>query len=164
MSTTLLVVIIFAMVISPIFWLMPSRRQRYQMHLRKMALHAGIKVRLEKFELNGEKLPATAYRWMRDADEKKTAHRFRLAHVPRMEKERLEPRGDEFIPGWLWLESPVPAVSDDQLEALKNVLEQLPEDSLIFEAGTATVTLWWRESGTPEQVESLPELMSGLPM
>lgn len=71
MSTTLLVVIIFAMVISPIFWLMPSRRQRYQMHLRKMALHAGIKVRLEKFELNGEKLPATAYRWMRDADEKK---------------------------------------------------------------------------------------------
>ena len=90
MSTTLLVVIIFAMVISPIFWLVPSRRQRYQMHMRKMALHAGIKVRLEKFELNGEKHPAVAYRWMRDADDRKQARRFRLAHVPRMEKDQFD--------------------------------------------------------------------------
>lgn len=164
MSTTLLVVIIFAMVISPIFWLVPSRRQRYQMHMRKIALHAGIKVRLEKFELNGEKHPAVAYRWMRDADDRKQARRFRLAHMPRMEKDQFDVRGDEFIENWVWLQSPIPEATEEQLEALKECLVKLPEDTLIFESGTAALTIWWRERGTPEEVEEMPELLSKLPL
>lgn len=164
MNTTLLVVLIFSLVISPIFWLLPSRRQRYQMHLRKMALHGGIRVRLEKFELNGEQIPAIVYRCERGDDGKNTARRFRLAHIPRLEKERLDARGEEFIPNWVWLQSPIPDASDEQLAALKTVLEQLPEDTLIFEAGTSTVSLWWRENGTPEQVEAMPEMMVDLPM
>lgn len=164
MSTTLLVVIIFAMVISPIFWLMPSRRQRYQMELRKIALHEGLRVRIEKFELNGEKIPAVAYRWFRDADNKVKTHRFRLAHVSRLEKEQLEARGEAFVDDWLWLERPIPDVSEEQLEALKSVLTELPEDAMIFEAGTATITLWWRENGTEEQVQAFPELCARLPL
>ncbi|WP_086482059.1 hypothetical protein [Oceanospirillum sanctuarii] len=162
MSTWLIVVLIFAAVLSPIAWILPSKRQRYQMHLRQVALYAGIKVRLEQFELLGTKINAVAYRIMRDPEEKQSAHRFRLGHGPRLDKEELEYRGDEFIPGWVWLEPATPALSEEQEERLKALLQVLPQDTMIFESGTATMTLWWRENGTPEQVEALATQMTEL--
>lgn len=155
MSTWLIVVLIFAAVLSPIAWIVPSRRQRYQMHLRKIALHAGIKVRIEQFELLGTKVNGVAYRIMRDADGRQSAHRFRLGHCARLEKEEIEFRGDEFVPGWVWLEPATPTLNETQTEQLKALVAILPEDSLIFESGTAAITLWWRENGTPEQVEAM---------
>ncbi|OOV87911.1 hypothetical protein [Oceanospirillum linum] len=155
MSTWLIVVLIFAAVLSPIAWIVPSRRQRYQMHLRKIALHAGIRVRIETFELLGTKNSAIAYRVMREADDKGPVHRFRLGHCARLDKEEIQYRGDEFVSGWVWLEAPSPALDDGQEASLKTLLKVLPEDTLIFEAGTAALTLWWRENGTPEQVEAL---------
>lgn len=155
MSTWLIVVLIFAAVLSPIAWIVPSRRERYRMHLRKQALHAGIKVRIESFEILGTKTNAVAYRVMRDAENKKSAHRFRLANCARLEKEEIHYRGDAFIPGWVWLEPASPALNDEQEARLKALLDVLPEDTLILEAGTAALTLWWRENGTPEQVEAM---------
>lgn len=162
MSTWLIVVLIFAAVLSPIAWIVPSKRQRYQMHLRKLALHAGIKVRLEQFELLGTKIHATAYRVMREAADKQSAHRFRLGHCARLDKEEIHYRGDEFIPGWVWLEPASPALNSEQEQRLKQLLPELPQDSLIFEAGTAALTLWWRENGTPEQVEALATQLTAL--
>ncbi|MFG1489743.1 hypothetical protein ABMA58_10890 [Oceanospirillum sp. HFRX-1_2] len=162
MSTWLIVVLIFAAVLSPIAWIVPSKRQRYQMHLRKLALHAGIKVRLESFELLGTKTNAIAYRVMRDAEDKKSAHRFRLGNCARLDKEEIEYRGDEFISGWVWLEPATPVLSVEQQERLKSLLQVLPQDTLIFESGTAALTLWWRENGTPEQVEALATQLAEL--
>jgi len=162
MSTWIIVVLIFAAILSPIAWIVPSRRQRYQMHLRKLAMHAGIKVRLETFELLGCKVSAIAYRWMRDAEDKKSAHRFCLAHKPRLEKEQIEVRGDEFIEDWWWAEPARPALSAQQTDKLKILLAELPKDTLMLESGTAALTLWWRENGTPEQVETLAKQLSEL--
>jgi len=134
------------------------------MHIRKLAMNAGLKVRLETFEILGCKVSAIASRWIRDAENKKSAHRFRLAHKPRLEKEAVEVRGDEFIEGWWWVEPASPSLSELQLDSLKALLAQLPEDTLILEAGTAAVTLWWRENGTPEQVEALAGQLSELPV
>ncbi len=162
MSTWLIVVLIFAAVLSPIAWILPSRRQRYQMHLRQVALYAGIKVRLEQFELSGTKINGVAYRIMRDPDDKQSAHRFRLGHCSRLDKEELVYHGDEFVPGWVWLAPATPPLSDEQEERLKALLPELPEDTLILESGTATMTLWWRENGTPEQVEALATQLTEL--
>lgn len=162
MSTWLIVVLIFAAVLSPVAWIMPSRRQRYQMHLRKLALNAGLKVRIESFELLGTKVSAIAYRWMRDAEDKGAVHRFRLGNKERLDKEEIEVRGDEFIPGWLWVDPATPALSEAQEERIKALLAELPKDTLILESGTAALSLWWRENGTPEQVEALVDQLTAL--
>ena len=162
MSTWLIVILIFAAVLSPIAWILPSARQRYQMHMRKVALQTGIKVRIESFELLGVKVMAVAYRWLRDADNKTVSHRFRLAHKVRLDKEQIQVRGDEFVEGWLWASPPQPPLTEAQSAALKNLLIQLPEDTLMLESGTAAITLWWRENGTPEQVEALAAQLADL--
>lgn len=162
MSNWIIVVLVFAAVLSPLAWILPSNRQRYQMHLRKLALHAGIKVRLESFELLGRKVSAIAYRWLRDADDKACAHRFRLGHKTRLDKEQIEVRGDTFCEGWVWVLPPAPALSETQEADLKKLLADLPADTLMLESGTAALTLWWRENGTPEQVENLFDQLKAL--
>lgn len=163
MSTNwLIILMIVAAVISPIFWLMPSPRQRYQMELRKQALHSGLKVRIEKFKLNGQEYPAVAYRWMRE--NKKQAYRFRVARTARLEQEQIGIYGEPFIEGWHWLEEPMPIADSETLDKLAGLLQALPADTIILEGGTATLTLWWRENGSPEEVKKLAELFANSPV
>ncbi|OPX56954.1 hypothetical protein SAMN02745127_00854 [Oceanospirillum multiglobuliferum] len=163
MSTNwLIILVIVAAVISPIFWLMPSPRQRYQMELRKQAMHAGLKVRIEKLKLNGQEYSAVAYRWMRE--DKKNVYRFKVARTARLEKEEIGIYGDPFIEGWHWLEEPMPIADAATLAKLEEMLKALPADTMILEGGTATLTLWWHENGSPEDVQKLAELFAQSPV
>lgn len=170
--TWLLVGVLVLAALGPIFWVLPSRRERRQMRLRDAAMAAGLDVRLrtlpnpgapatERVSAGGRlKMPTMQYMTYR-----------RPLHLP------ATVRRD--APKWRWLRvddapscGPVPAgwqgdgASGDADAAywqrVGEIVRDLGEDVVAVEANGDDVAFAWREQGEVDAVEALTARLEAL--
>ncbi|SEI37455.1 hypothetical protein SAMN05421831_10144 [Allopseudospirillum japonicum] len=159
MELTWILVLAATLVISPIFWLLPSGRQRMQMELRRHAMSLGVKVRLEKLNLQGQEIPFIAYRWMRT-----DVREARMMPVLWVRPQAFEdlcwdadqegPQNQQDFYLIRGREQDIPAAWFPQIQTC---LQQLPVQIDAVELGSAALTLWWRERGDLALLEALDQ-------
>lgn len=133
------------LVLAPISWLWPSRRERLRMKWRQQAAVSGVRVRIGPLKVNNKTYPATAYQWLRDVSG------ARLSHMRWLRQGVYEHDAqDKTSISWYCDQGDESRLSLEEHETLYRFFQALPEDVLAVERGSATVTLWWREVGVLE--------------
>ena len=148
--TYLIVFLVMALVISPVFWMMPSPRQKRQMALRQRAMSLGLSVQICD-------LPQT--------------HRARV-------RQEAPERGVNYLLPWRRkgvkagafkylavrelesLSDETGAAEVDQL--LSKTLAGLPNEVLALEYTSSGVAIYWREKGGAELVDFLHQQLEAL--
>ncbi|GAB2784980.1 hypothetical protein GCM10027040_08870 [Halomonas shantousis] len=159
----LFLIILFAMLVmlSPVLWLRPSRRESRLGTVRQEAKARGTEVRFENPPLANAPGGVVAYRWyypQATPGAKFVAVRNAVA------SEQLE----TFTSGWRWRQAPLPPIDSRRRKAVAATLDDLPEDALLLESSSRSLTLWWGESLEPEaagamitQMQALMTLLAG---
>lgn len=139
----LIIVLVIGLMLSPVFWLMPSPSQKRQMLLRQYAMSLGFQIKVCD-------LPQTHRQSVRkEAPEQGVVYR-----LPWLEKftgrngfQQLLIRGDDN-----------PALSEtspELFQLMRDRLEQLPDCVYALEISASGVGIYWKERATVEQVKTL---------
>lgn len=147
----LIIVFILLFVITPVMWLKPNPRQKRQQTLRSHIAKQGVAIKMEKPPLHHFKGLMPAYRWRYPHDQQGPDFLLvRDSHA----SEALEP----YYAGWRWRIAPLRPLPEAAIKPLKSLLERLPQDALVVQSTSHTLTLWWWESQTAERFTTyLPE-------
>lgn len=135
----------FAIVLGPVFWIMPSPRQKHQMQVREQALTLGLQVKVCD-------LPQT--------------HRAKVRLEPAVKGilYRLEWRDNIRRDSALNLlvmregeaEGSVTLEAKEELDGIKQALSEslvsMPDDVLAIEYSALGLAIFWRERGSKEHV------------
>lgn len=146
----LIIALVIALMLSPIFWIMPSPRQRRQTQLRQTAMKLGFQVKLCD-------LPQTHRDAVRQVDPLQGVV-YRLpwvnAGTMRSSFQHLLIRAET---------EPLASAADPAVTALlKSSIEQLPEYITALEFASSGLAIYWREQGGIERLESLYEQLKAL--
>ncbi|MDX9873458.1 MAG: hypothetical protein RBS88_00995 [Spongiibacteraceae bacterium] len=140
------------LVIGPIFWIMPSARDRRLAELRSTAAKLGL-------ELADVELPQTRRQRVRLEE----TQRGMLYRAPLLQKPAVP------VPLVRWVreapDAPWVREGEPPLEwsaRLDAVLEQLPRSVCAFELGARGPAIYWREQGNEETVRQLAALLKPL--
>ena len=155
--TYLWILLAVVLIVGPIFSLLPSRRQKEQMAIRRRAMAAGIGVELtriedpdpdpEKYRLaSGRKtervLSVVAYKIQRNrpADWRK---------VPKLYWCLLKGPGEDesLLPPWAWHGTELKEFDPAFIEFLQGALKELPADVVKLEERNWVINLYWHEKG-----------------
>jgi len=139
----LIIAVVVLMVLSPIFWIMPSPKQKRQMQLRQMAMSLGFIVKIADLPQQHRA------RVRREKVEQGVTYRLPW------EVKRRHPESVDFLllrdPG----EHP-PTLDNPALQTLmQHCLDQLPESVVALEYAKPGLALYWRERGDAEVVAGL---------
>ncbi|MGH8435934.1 MAG: hypothetical protein ACRERX_15985 [Pseudomonas sp.] len=140
-----IVVMLMALVLSPLAWLRPSRRQHGQMAMRMAARRMGLAMQLSRQEWP---------HWLPQEPP---------SPCPQYHRARRAGRSDswcywQIAPGqWVnqWREPCADAV-------LAGHLASLPADVFKVEAGKQMIALCWGERGEPETLQRIAALLTAL--
>lgn len=163
--------LILIVAFGPLMWLRPSARERRIGRLRQRAYREGMRVELRR--LPGSEVAA--------GDRVSAGGRLRDTSVESAAYLQPLPRRLRMLPGWRLLRGdhgspgPVPGWSFEagkrpedrnlaaMLDALRPVIEALPDDVVAFEVEPLTVAAYWLEGpGTnPERVDDLASRLTG---
>ena len=143
----LIIAVVVLLVLSPIFWIMPSPKQKRQMQLRQRAMTIGFIVKIAD-------LPQ-GYRAKVRQEKVEQGVTYRLAWGIK----RKHPEGVEY----LLMRNPDEEISDfddssfdRQIQLLmRNTLQQLPDAVVALEYASPGLALYWREQGSVELVDEL---------
>ena len=165
----LVIVLILIVAIGPIFWLMPSRRERRLAALRQRAYRHGMRVSLRRLPA-GDVAPedrVTAGGRALDTSREYAAYVMplekRLRNLPSWRVLRGG-EGMSAVAGWAFEAGKrpehveLPAV----LEAMEPFLSSLPEDVVAVECEPHSLAAYWREGPgtTPERVDDLAQRLT----
>ncbi len=143
----LIIAVVVLMVLSPIFWIMPSPKQKRQMQLRQKAMSIGFIVKIAD-------LPQQHRAIVR----KEKAEQGVTYRLP-WEIKRKHPEGLKY----LLMRNPdgaTTSTSSPDLQALmQKCLDQLPDTVVALEYSSPGLALYWRERGDSEVVEELYQRM-----
>ncbi|WP_461482504.1 hypothetical protein [Porticoccus sp.] len=157
--TYLLIVLVLAIIISPMLWLRQTPRQKLVTAMRQQAARAGIQVKLAR--------PADA----REGEGRLEYVRYSLpwlpktasSPLPRMEKWMLvhqTRRGDPSPWGdWQWLGREANPVINDAIGA---ALQGLPPSVSALEASAAGLSIYWQERGELADIEAITSQLTAL--
>jgi hypothetical protein len=140
-----IVLLLLALLLSPLAWLLPSRRQRGQMEYRLAARRMGLSMQLSRQEWP---------HWMPRTPPDPCAqyHRPRFAgHADTWCYWQAEPG--------IWLDQWREPCSD---AALAEQLAQLPADVFKVEAGPQMIALCWGERSGAETLQRIASLLKAL--
>ncbi|HEX7036934.1 MAG TPA: hypothetical protein VF210_14250 [Pseudomonadales bacterium] len=163
------IVVILVVAFGPIFWLMPSRRERRIGRLRQRAYQRGMRVemrRLPGIDVAPEDRVTAGGRPLDTSREcaaylMPLATRLRLLPPARLLR-RAE--GTAAVPGWGFEPGrrPEDPRLDAMLAALTPTLEALPQDVPALEVDTHAVAGYWLEGPgtTPERVDELADRLA----
>ncbi len=172
----LLLIGVLVLVAGPIFWVLPTARQRQETNLRQRALASGVSVRLARLEHPNpaaeERVSAggrTRTIWIpcaryalrvgqsRDAEGMQQWQLIRDCggYNPEMEDERLPS-------GWLWRDKSRQPIHGAELEAVQGILGRLPLDVLALEVKDGEVGVFWLEKGELGQVDTIVAALADL--
>nr|WP_298372123.1 preprotein translocase subunit YajC [uncultured Halomonas sp.] len=146
MALWLIILFTMLIILSPMMWLRPSRRDRRLGQLRQQARHLGITVKFGKPPLHAPPAGLVSYRWLYPQD--RPGPYFVLVRETHA-SEVLKPF-DEKRKNWRWRIEPLRSFSGKARSCLKQVLEELPQDALVLESERRYLTLWWEESQSVE--------------
>ena len=154
--------IVLAAAIGPVFWLLPSKRDRAQGELRAAARQAGLVVELAtlpKIDARPEERVSAGGK-ARDAKEHCAAYRLalprRLEHAPAWLLVKSD-RENRYLEGWTTPSPPrrLPATHDPYWRAIGAIIDHLPGGCRAVESGVRHVTWYGRErlqDSNPETV------------
>jgi len=156
--TYLLIGLALCMIIGPAFMLLPSKRQREQMTLRRRASTEGLQVELSRIDdpdpepgkyisLTGKPLDpilkCIAYRMPRKRIRdwrKQPVVNWKIAKKPGA-------RNDSLPADWEWLETTSEKLPEQLKSAIREGLQQLPADVVVVEEKNYQVSIFWHERG-----------------
>ncbi len=154
--TYLIIALALAFIVAPIIAILPSKRQKEQMLLRRKAAGVGLRVDItriddpvpkqEKYLSNLGKplapnLTISAYRRSRARAE---ARHPKGAVGWAIEKRALP--GHDDLPGtWAWLPMRPPLISDEYARFLAEALRDLPEDAVRVDEAGGVISVYWHE-------------------
>ncbi|WP_248920846.1 hypothetical protein [Pseudomonas entomophila] len=143
--TVWLVVSILAVVLSPLAWLRPSRKQSEQMNLRLEGRRMGLAMQLA---------PQQWPHWL---------EREPPSPCPQYHRARRTGREDSWCywqvtPGTWWNQWREPCVDPRHLE----VLCRLPETVYKFEADSRMIALYWSERGDKSVLQDIANALDAL--
>lgn len=163
------IIVILVVAFGPIFWLMPSRRERRLGRLRQRAYQRGMRVevrRLPRTEVAPEDRVTAGGRPL-DTTRECAAYLMPLpTRLRLLPSARLLRRGEgaTAVPGWSFEpgKRPEHPQLDAMVAALTPTLEQLPDDVVAVEVDPHTVGGYWLEGvgTTPERVDDLADRLS----
>ena len=150
----LIIAVVVLMVLSPVFWIMPSPRQKRQMQLRQQAMSLGFMVKIAD-------LPQQHRAKVR----KEKVEQGVTYRLP-WEVKRKHPEGIEY----LLMRDPgeTPSGFDgsgfgQQMQVLmQDALQQLPDSVVALEYAGPGLALYWREHGDAELVNGLYQQLGEL--
>jgi hypothetical protein len=164
----LAIIVILLAIIAPIIAILPSRRQKEQMQLRKRAMADGFSIELtriddpdpdpQKYLSNtGKPLPRVmdviAYRYKRP----RPSDWRRLPDVNWCIVRKKGQNSD--LPGdWTWSPASVPGtgeMSNDFKVFFRQNIERLPADVIKIEEVKYIISVYWREHGGDESLDAI---------
>jgi len=125
------------------------------MAMRREAMLKGLQVKLTKvkdLEYPGEDLHCIAYRLARKREQGLKAQAWMLYR---------HTEGDESlqIPGWLY-DRNEGAYRFDDVQAISELLAQLPADVIAVQATGAALSVYWKERGEMDDVTTILDVLS----
>lgn len=154
--TYLIIALAVAFIVAPIFAILPSKRQKAAMLLRRKASGDGLRVDItriddpvpkqEKYLSNYGKplapnLTIPAYRRSRPRAE----GRHQNVSVGWAVERRALPGQDDLPGTWAWLPARPPLISDEFARFLGQALRHLPEDAVRVDEVGGVVSVYWHE-------------------
>ncbi|ARN75673.1 hypothetical protein [Oceanicoccus sagamiensis] len=149
----LVIALVVVMVISPIFWIMPSPKQKRQMQLRQRAMSVGFLVKLAD-------MPQTHRAQVR----KEKPEQGVVYRLP-WEVKRKHPEGVDCLLMRNPSEEAGPALTGfaEQLQQqMRACLDDLPDSVQALEYAQPGFAIYWREQGNAELIDSLYQRLSQL--
>ena len=146
----LIIFIVMALVLSPVFWMMPSPRQKRQMALRQRAMSLGFSVKVcdlpQSYRAKVRQEPpeqGVCYLlpW------RKPGAKAGLFHFIAVRQAQADPTMNEPVAIELMLSKTLAALSDQ---------------AIALEYSSAGVAVYWRERGDVEQVEQFYQRLKTL--
>lgn len=154
---TFWLVTLFAVLVmlSPVLWLQPSRRDQRLSQLRQYAGQVGVEVKFAKPPLHSPPGGLISYRWSYAPTRPGPIFLLvRDAHA----SDVLKP----FIAGWRWRIEPLRPLTSDTQRWLEHALATLPEDALVVESDRHRLTLWWGESLDKESFVACQQVLAAV--
>ncbi|WP_227370806.1 preprotein translocase subunit YajC [Halomonas sp. M20] len=145
MALWLIIPFTLLIMLSPLIWLRPSRRDRRLGQLRQQAHHLGVAVKFAKSPLHNPPAGLVSYRWPYQQD--RPGPYFVLVRETHA-SEVLKPFDE--TQGWRWRIEPLRPVTGKARSCLERALKELPRDALVLESERRYLTLWWEESQSVE--------------
>lgn len=156
----LIIVLAITLIIGSMMWILPSPRERQQMHLRKAALACGIRVQLVKLEVKGlrEPISCTAYGlpWTR-GEKPKSLWKYYNKNADYGQTQSAW-QSDIVATTQPSFESLNPV----DLDYLESMLCELPSDWLAVEQRSDATVLYWLEKGEEEAVKRINKVLRAL--
>ena len=162
----LIVIIAVLMVVGPVIAILPSKRQKEQMAMRRIAMARGLSVQLVNIEdpdpAPGEYLTNTG----KPLEPVMKAMAYRIARR-RPSDWRLVPQVDWCVirkhdatpgplpAGWAFAPEPGPEMSNDFKGFLASHLDNLPADVIKVEENNYQLSVYWNERGGMDAVNSV---------
>lgn len=150
----LIIIIIVAFVLGPVFWIMPSPAAKRQMRLRERAMALGLQVklcdlpqtRLAKVRKESP-IKGVVYRLPRSREKKSATDIYQLVL-----------RNDDVAQ----TQNEVQQRATATAQLLTQGLDSLPEGVTALEYGPSGLGLYWREKGGVEVVEAMHQQLLDL--
>ena len=144
----LLAAFLVLLVAAPVYWIMPTPRQRQQARLREVARKLGLQVQVVSLPQQRRA------RVRREAQAKGTAYRLRG-------RKGVTPRAWEVVRtddgGW-----ETETLHGDGREAVLNVAREMPADVIALQSDAGGVAAYWRERGGEAAVKDIHRLLEQL--
>jgi hypothetical protein len=163
----LIIGIVLLVVLAPIFAILPSKRQKQQMQMRKLAMAKGIRVDLVKIEDPHPDREKYITSTGKPLDPVMDAIAWRIPR-PRPRNWRLLPVLDwsvikaadapGFSQGWVW-EVPCEHLTDEFSAFLTAHLPKLPDDVVRVEELKYTISLYWHERCDEQTVQQIVDFL-----
>lgn len=166
------IAVVILLIIGPIIAVLPSRRQKEQMALRKRAMAEGISIEFtriddpdpdpEKYRSNTGKplervMSVVAYRSIRPTREE-------WRRIPRIDwcaVRRADSAAPDLPAGWAW-ENELPArMSNELIAFIANELQKLPNDVVRVDEVRNVISVYWQERGVEQELNLIIQFLKG---
>lgn len=164
------------LIITPVFWLLPTARQRHETRQRQHAMRLGLKVTLARLPhpdptpeelVDGagrERHPViSCARYALGINQKSSLSAGVVWRTARSGATAMM-SGHGLPDGWQWYgtSGQPPKLTDDLIALITATIEGLPDDTLALEGTSREVALFWREAGDTAQVDKVFDLLASL--
>jgi hypothetical protein len=165
-----IIIVVLLVIIGPILALLPSKRQKQQIQMRKAAMDAGISVALTRIDDPDPDPEAYLSNTGKPLERVMAVVAYRRFR-PRPDQWRQRPeiawalnrhRGagvDGLAPGWLWDSTAVVDLPRALHEYLVGMVDSLPDDVIRVEEQKFIISIYWRERATPEGLAKLIDFL-----
>lgn len=156
--TLLILGLALCLILGSMLWVLPSKKERAQMQLRREAMRRGFQVQLNKLEerLNPfEKIHCVAYRLPR----RKVKSQALSWIIYRATEEELKQLQE--APPWLYSPRSLRPTPEQQ-QAILLLLQALPQDVVAVDANPGRVSIYWHERGATSDLDSILRVLQEL--